>query len=427
MSAPADFSGWVKLANSDDTVSKGQLIFLVRRVTSSAERNDLCSKHYIFADPSAVAMSLHKTLSVPVDHAVPLIDDMRLFCDSTMRPSLRPNTLYASIAVVQATPFDGLRLLLNKENRSQLPLRELCTFGPGSPGAQLTGTVEEMGEAVTWFDGITLLSLITRNMVPAEEERPGGPRVAALSLALERAIIPLLDSLLTEVEMAHILPRLRIYPILVPLLPGYSPTRSKSHYTPPHVIVFYANYDAAFNTFSDKWLPFNLFRAQNSCAMARLIAQATKVDGNQRSGEEHEGRPKRPSKVSFAEKEADESQYQPRYPTLPHSQGYGHGQSHRPTLSESGMFTGFAFPPKSAEEESGLTRPVQNTPAPISAAEVARRSLGNELGSLRRSSRAARPKVFDAFEGDHLVAPGIAAWDPDWLLLLLRSHLTVET
>jgi hypothetical protein len=67
-------TGWVKLRdNSNDTVSKGQLIFLVRRVTSPDERTDLLARHFIWADGLAVAASLTKTLSVPAEHLIPLL------------------------------------------------------------------------------------------------------------------------------------------------------------------------------------------------------------------------------------------------------------------------------------------------------------------------------------------------------------------
>jgi hypothetical protein len=76
-------SGWVKLTNSNDTVSKGQLVFLVRRVNSAEEQSDLLARHHIFADPTAVATTIHKSLSVPLEHTLPLLKDITLWCDST--------------------------------------------------------------------------------------------------------------------------------------------------------------------------------------------------------------------------------------------------------------------------------------------------------------------------------------------------------
>jgi hypothetical protein len=189
-------SGWVKLSNSNDTVSKGQLVFLVRRVNSTEEQSDLLARHYIFADPTAVATTIHKSLSVPLEHTLPLLKDISLWCDSTAHTTLRPNTLYTGIAVVQATPFDGLRILLEQSNRAQLPMRELCSFNaaPGQIGGidELSGSVEEIAEALTWLEGMTLLSVISRNMT-VDADHIGGPIVGKLLTALERAIVPMLD------------------------------------------------------------------------------------------------------------------------------------------------------------------------------------------------------------------------------------------
>lgn len=315
--ADADDSGWVKLNRSNDTVSKGQLIFLVRRIAAMEEQSDLLTRNYIFADPTAVANTLHKTLSVPLEHTTPLLGDITLWADSTARPALKPNTLYAGVAVVQATPFDGLRILLEQSNRSQLPMRELCTFsdhstGDGGDDEDLYGTVEEMAEAITWLEGMNLLSVITRNMALSHattsaqrrfstssansssssfrnfsnthhsDSNPneiGGPRVTKLLAALELALIPMLDETLTLEDMQYLLPRLTLHPVLVPLTPGaHIPSGRGITYTPPYLIAFYANYDAAVNTFTDKWLPFSLFRAQNACVMRGSIAAAARLE-----------------------------------------------------------------------------------------------------------------------------------------------------
>ncbi|OCF45068.1 hypothetical protein I317_01119 [Kwoniella heveanensis CBS 569] len=340
-------TGWVKLHNSNDTVSKGQLIFLVRRVLSAVERADLESRHFIFADPQAVATTLHKTLSVPFEHTMPLLDDMRGFCDSTLQTRLQPGKLYAGVAVVQATPFDGLRILLEKDMRSQLPMREVCSLGlPSSDDDVLSGTVEEIGEAVALLEGMTILSIISRNMTAGTEQMLS-KRVVNLLSALERAIVPMLDEMLTAEDMEHILPRLTLHPMLIPLTPGGT-KRAVSSYIPPYAVIFYANYDAAVNTFTDKWLPFSLFRAQNACVMAPKITAAAKMDQlytaeTSESGSSYPPQ-RRPSKVQF---------------DFPHSHIHSREQTplaspqpqHADEVGTATMFGGFTFPPKSAEAE----------------------------------------------------------------------------
>jgi hypothetical protein len=433
-------TGWVRIQNGEDTVSKGQLIFLVRRVKSSQERSDLLSRHFIFADPLAVATSLHRTLSTPFEHVMPFLEDMRSFCDNTMRMQLRPNTLYAGVVIVQATPFDGLRILLNNHNRSQLPMREVCTFStlPGLPvnvAEGLAGTLEEIGEAVTWLDGMNLLSVISRNM-SAEATRVGGPRVGRLLTALERAVVPMLDELLSVEDMAYILPRLQLHPVLVPLTPAAPARKGTPGWAPPHIVVFYANYDFAVNTFDDKWLPFKLFRAQHECVMSakidaitRAAAETTPKDRNtprapspalspvtSQSGHADPAKynyGRRPSKVQFEVPPSSEPpmanySFPPREGAISASSMHGstngsaHGHGSQMSYSKSG---GCAVPSPTAN----------SFPAWSTSRGVPRRS------SLARSVHRDEPA-----EPAPLVRPGVAQWDSNWLLSLLRTRLRAD-
>ena len=435
-------------------------MFLVRRVSSSEERSDLLARHYIFADATAVAHTIHKSLSVPLEHTVPLLQDISHWCDSTTRPTLKSNTLYGGVAVVQATPFDGLRILLEKKNRSQLPIRELCTFAsaPGAgagagPGLEpLSGTVEEIGEALTWLEGMNLLSVITRNMIIGEEF-VGGPRVGQLLSILERAIVPMLDSMLTAEDMSHVLPRLTLHPMLVPLTPGGPSTKVKSStYTPPYLIVFYANYDAAVNTFTDQWLPFSLFRAQNASVMAGHIASAARHDRTSLALDPQlppSVDARRPSRVQF------------EFPTnSANASSVDIGSSTKPPISDAvpttGLFSGlstYSFPPRADQDHNAntnsttaaTTNPSLPTSLPLHMHPRLGRigSSGNTptRSSLAKVSRFDQPTAPSAsasasgsgsgsgygddyqFRGSE---NGIGEWDPEWLLVLLRSKLRAD-
>lgn len=422
-------TGWVRLHNGKDTVSKGQLIFLVRRVTSSQERSDLLSRHFIFADPTSVAQSLHKTLSTPFEHVMPFLEDMRSFCDNTMRMTLRPNTLYAGITIVQATPFDGLRILLNQKNRSQLPMSEICTFStlPGLPvnvAEGLAGTLDEIGEAVTWLEGMNLLSVITRNM-SAEATRVGGPRVGRLLAALERAVVPMLDALLTSDDMAYILPRLQLHPVLVPLTPSSPPRKGTPGWAPPHIIVFYANYDVAVNTtVSDKWMPFRLFRAQHDCVMS--------------------------SKISFLNRASEAALMRtPRAPSPALSPGLSCGSSgvvpdaarynyaRRPSkvqfeVPSSEAAANYSFPPREGSTNGHIypasiysaatSLPSPTTSFPPHPYNSRDRMLPRRSSLVRSTFRGESDPADPAVQ----VRPGVATWDPSWLINLLRTRLRSE-
>jgi len=433
-------TGWVRLTNGKDTVSKGQLIFLVRRVNSSQERSDLLSRHFIFADSTSVATSLHKTLSTPFEHVMPLLEDMRSFCDRTTRMTLRPNTLYAGVVVVQATPFDGLRILLDHQNRSQLPMREVCTFStlPGLPvnvADGLAGTLDEIGEAVTWLDGMNLLSVITRNM-STEATRVGGPRVGRLLAALERAIVPMLDELLSIDDMAYILPRLQLHPVLVPLTPATPPRKGMPGWAAPHIIVFYANYDITVNMFADKWVPFKLFRAQHECVMASKIGSLTRAT---------ETAPTRT----------------PRAPSPAHSPGFSisssvtpdpgrYNYARRPSKVQFEVpnseppIANYQFPPKERDSnrDSSTNGSTQGHVHPTSIYSTVNTisSIGSPstITSFPTWSSAHRPLPRRASlartgfrddvvpEAPLLARAGVVQWDPNWLVNLLRTRLRAE-
>lgn len=432
-------TGWVRLRNGKDTVSKGQLIFLVRRVTSEQERSDLLSRHFIFADTTSVATSLHKTLSTPYDHVMPLLEDMRGFCDSTMRMSLRPNTLYAGVVVVQATPFDGLRILLNQKSRSQLPMREVCTFStlPGLPvnvTDSLAGTLEEIGEAVTWLEGMDLLSVIVRNMAP-EAIRVGGPRVGRLLSALERAVVPMLDELLSHDDMAYILPRLTLHPVLVPLTPASPPRKGVPGWVPPHVIVFYANYDVAVNTFADKWLPFKLFRAQHDCVMASKISAITRAAesaANPQRTTPGASSPALSPGLSITSSAADPNRYNyARRPSKVQFEVPPAAPTAGPTVVEAASsFSNYTFPPRDPYAGAWAGASANASPTAVTGGQSFPPPLfsSRDRQPPRRSSLAKSTFRDEAAAPDAIVMtrPGVADYDANWLLTLLRTRLRAD-
>jgi hypothetical protein len=317
-------------------------------------------------------------------------------------------------------------------------MRELCWFNSAplqTTSDELSGTVEEIGEALTWLEGMNLLSVITRNMTIGDDFI-GGPLVGKLLSALERAIIPMLDSMLTAEDMSHILPRLTLHPMLVPLTPGSNAKARQSGFTPPYLIVFYANYDAAVNTFTDKWLPFSLFRAQNACVMAGNIASAAKYDNVLTP-------PTRALVPNTADRRPSKVQFEGINPS-----GNGSISTHAsimtaPPLPETqpttGLFTGLAtysFPPRSPTEIGGDT--ASSIPAHV-AARLGKPSLarGGSRDTIPRRSSLARTSRFDQPSGDdgekekekaaRQGEVGVGDWDPDWLLVLLRNKLRADT
>jgi hypothetical protein len=411
----------------------------------------------------------------------PVLQDVQRFCDSTTRVSLQPGTLYAGVAIVQATPFDGLRILLDETNRSQLPTKELCTFttsttsrlsdNTGSTtgmGDDLVGSVEDIGEALTWLEGMNLLSIIGRNVAisSSPSNAIGGPVVTALLRHIERAIVPMLDSMLSQDDMAHVIPRLALHPVLVPLTPhrprsNNSP--STTGYIPPYMIVLYANYDAAVNTFTDKWLPFNLFRAQNSCVMAPYVGGEMAMPRQTPQIGGYPGR--RPSKVQF--EFPSPGPYAPPLPSplglntlppVPASPQPGPTTDLESGTVPSPSWAGFSFPARSppgsttpgAEANSDLKNAASHLPKSVPSMPI--NMPQHRMKETRRSSLAksrdyaypsgSPPSVPNPLQGEMgimrdpldrkysqqttIVSAGVGEWDPDWLLILLRNKLRAD-
>jgi hypothetical protein len=309
-------------------------------------------------------------------------------------------------------------------------MRELCSFNaaPGQIGGidELSGSVEEIAEALTWLEGMTLLSVISRNMT-VDADHIGGPIVGRLLTALERAIVPMLDNMLTAEDMSHILPRLTLHPMLVPLTPGSNSKARLSGFTPPYLIVFYANYDVAVNTFTDKWLPFPLFRAQNACVMAGNIASASRYEKIITTPPRTITNDRRPSKVQFEIPHHDSVSSDMTIPPLPEA------------IPNTGLFSGlsnYSFPPKPPGEESASSIP-GHVAARLGKPPLTR-SGSSQSNVPRRSSMAKHPRFesqplldnYDNKEKDRGMqqgeVAGMAEWDPEWLLVLLRNKLRAD-
>ncbi|RXK41450.1 hypothetical protein M231_01356 [Tremella mesenterica] len=449
-------TGWVKLPDSTDTISKGQLVFLVRRITSSAERSDLVSRQFIFADANAVASALVKTLSVTLDDTLPLLEGIKTFAHSTMSVTVKPATLYTGVAIVQATPFDGLRIMLEEDNRSQLPMREIgqivsttssasTTSSSSSDNNLIISRPEEIGGLLRRLSGMSLLSLIARNIrtkYPQDSKssqlsQDSSSRLDKLLRLIERALIPMLDTLLSSDDMQHILPRLTLYPSLIPLTPGQS--SRLPGYTPPYLIIFYAHYDPAINTFIDKWLPFNLFRAQNACVIGPRIEALRKAELAAGVWDHGGETIRRPSKVQFEfpDSSSNSSNIEDRdgigqLVVKPHvSPIFGEYAFPSPIISDNGHPT-----LQSATEiigsrittklrDAGSTDPLSVDEKIGPFGDDAHDTRNQSLSVPRRSSMVPTNKIHPTrWEMEMEMGRGVDDWDQDWLLNLLRTRLS---
>jgi hypothetical protein len=260
-------------------------------VTTSHEKSQLLARNFLFAEPNAVATVMSKTLAVPVQNFLDIIDDQRDFCDEGMFRNHRPGRLYASACIVQPTTRDGIQLCVDRKRRHQLPSQELCTLSSSHSSTvtqstanqadQSLWTIEEMGEAVLALEGQTLFEmlapkneLLSLSDVPVDE-----PNVTRLRQMLVDSLIPMLDSMLSAQAMVQVLPRLVISPQIIPLNAPFISAQPATRFhasRPAEVngatsiawtIVFKAVLPVDAEPGGVDWEPWSLFRAQQECVL----------------------------------------------------------------------------------------------------------------------------------------------------------------
>lgn len=403
-------TGYVNLQNKEDTqsrqIGKGQLMFLVRRVNTSHERNQLLARNFLFAKPAAVAQIMSRVLAVSADVFAGMLEEQREFCDYGMTSSIKPGRLYAGVCVIQPTPYEGIQVICDRQQRHQLPMREVATLST-SPGAQagLVGTVEELGAAVADMEGSTLFDMIS------QKPRANGETLAErLKSALVESLIPMLDSMLSGKAMTRILPRLVVTPCLIPLTP---PTTSAPPSNPFRTssaeirsatnIAWAVLFKAVLAVDTDlgdvDWEPWALFRAQNECIMGD--GRPIKSIPSQPSAADPLDRVRRTSRVQWSASTTDIDD-RPPSPRTPD------GKSIRNvTSSPSPLY----LRSNSVSGPSGKTSLSVQIPRRASVPGV---YVEQDIVTPRRLHN----------EPVREAAPGVATWDSDWLVKMLREQLS---
>ncbi len=430
------YSGHVSISGtgSNMTVSKGQLVFLVRRLATAAEKTQLLARGFLFAEPLAVANVMAKALAVPASDLVDVMRDQRDFCDYGLSSGIKPGRLYTGVCIIQPTTFEGIQILVGRR-RHALPMREICALTNSPLGIRSAstdasaetslGTVEEIGEALTALQGQTLFDL----MAPSLEQEDGQDQkeedalVIRLRSALIHALIPMLDVTLTSKAMTKILPRLVITPYLIPMaapLPlGKTPNSGNVGVDSMHtawMIVFKAvlNVDGDYTALD--WENWNLFRAQSECVsregrsahlMARLMAANAAVPSEELL------QVRRPSKIQW------------NMGALP---GLGDLRSESPIYN--GVMSGLESSPKTSSASQLLGAGYRfGGDAKSSDAASELDAPGSPANSMKHSTHPRRSSLARGYNNQDTISlndpptVGVATWDPDWLARLLREDL----
>lgn len=434
-------------------MNNGQLIFLVRRVTTAHEKSQLLSRNHLFAEPSAVANVMSNVLAVPVEEFTDIMDDQQVFCDYGMASGVKIGRVYVAASIIQPTTFDGIQVCVEKHRRHQLPMRELTKVSP-VPSALRTqashstdrsdhgvsGSIEEIGEALSGLEGQTLFDMMaTKNMLFEEESLlPEDPSTGRLRMAIVDAMIPMLDRMCTSKEMAKLLPRLQVTPYLVPITPplpvafktGVNQTPEIQSAAQMAWIIYFQAVLSADGDFEDlDWEPWALFKAQSECVArdGREGLQAARNAILQSTGNPAIAAPRRPSKVQFSPFGAATMSHQPS--SMTDAPSILVNPENRDALQQ---FESFTFPASAGLDSSNPASrgPRQSSDLDPGLPRYKRTSIAN-LDASATSSRDSGPlgskEQFNASDtgGRSGRGPvnGVGLYHQDWLSRLVREDM----
>lgn len=399
----------------------------------------------MFHAPQAVAGVMSSALAVPPADMTTFLESVQTFSNVLTSPQIQRGRIYVSALVTQALPH-GLRVAVGRVDRNILPTRELGTIASaldpviGSVAGHasfpaIAQDVGHLGDLVSGLAGASLLSLVRLDLAGQAADDP----TTRFKTLLARTIFPLFDQTPPAVTRL-ILQHLVLAPVLVPLFP---PSHRASR-VPSYSIVFRAVLEPIVDV-ADlgpalSFESFKLFRAQNESFMAdfirrdglkihRDLANEPSADGHSPfGGLQHHAR--RLSKVHFTglspqlagqttptgSSEAGGSGFH-LHPDLFAasfgSGGAGMGQptacGRRPSIISQGPDSDPPSPPPS------LARPVLNR-LRSGSQQVAASPVAGSLASQRPS--VARTRSVETFSA----RPSVAAFDPQWMLGLLREE-----
>lgn len=447
-------SGHVRLSSGEGrrhTVTNGQLIFLVRRVTTTHEKSQLLARNFLFAETSAVANVMADVLAVPVEEFTDIMDDQQTFCDYGMTSAAKVGRVYVAASIIQPSTSDGIHICVERHRRHQLPMRELCKVYPVSSAIRsylsnssnttesgISGSIEELGEALAGLEGQTLFEMIApKNMLLEEESLiPEDPSTARLRVSIVNAMIPMLDMICTSKEMARMLPRLQITPYLVPITPPMPVAIKAGVAQIPEIqsaaqmawMIYFQAVLSADDDYPDlDWEPWTLFKAQSECVArdGRESLQAVRNALLQSHAQSINTPARRPSKVQFSAFTA---------PSTHQASSIIEGPSilvnpdNRDALQQ---FESFAFPP-SAPVSHGTDSAVHNSTDVGPEPSIPRRSGQPALDPFTQVSRGRMshggPDDLGIMEmnvesSSKSALHGVGFYHQDWLSRLVREDM----
>lgn len=222
------------------------------------------------------------------------VSGLQEYSRAAFEPAVVSGSVYVGLLIVQALPFEGLKIIVDARLRHSLPLRRLGTIddegrvlinneGASSdevrePERPLAQSIEELGTKIaSELGGKTLLTLMREASPPASSKDDGEPTSTSISLlhqAIVDTVVPLMDHVPRE-SMNLVLRSLALVPSLITLPASSTVATSR----PCYLIVLKAVLSSSdeFTALGPAWSlePFRLFRAVNENLAQEAASRAT--------------------------------------------------------------------------------------------------------------------------------------------------------
>ncbi|GAA5874518.1 hypothetical protein JCM16303_002891 [Sporobolomyces ruberrimus] len=272
-----------KTSNDKFTVTQGQMLVLARRLKSTAERDSLLARGFVFAEPGAVARLTSNALACPHDRVFDYFRDVYRFTRFGVVKKVERGRLYGGLLLLQALPGEGLQVVVDEKMHHSLPMTELAVLVDASvdrsrllatnlPATTLDGLVDGLRA----MGGRSLEELSMSNTQTHLNHASD-----QLQFLVANLLRPYFSRVFTENTISTLASRLVLAPTLIPLSSRSGPPYSLDGLVKDsYLLCFKAVVPSALSVPGRPlhWLPFQLYRIQSE-SVAQIPGHPTARPG----------------------------------------------------------------------------------------------------------------------------------------------------
>lgn len=203
------------------TLDGGQMM-IITHIDNDGRLNRVFESHgYTFHDVDRVAKVLARDLGLQPERSTDILADVRQYAASGVSISREPATVYVAFFLARSMADESIQLMVDSLERHCVPkmpcFKLIAHPRPASAGISLDEvTLDSLGRCMATFAGKSLVDLM------ADMQRLNLKDVADFELIRVRdrivsTMIPLLTESAPSHIMEHLLPRLRMHPLILPL------------------------------------------------------------------------------------------------------------------------------------------------------------------------------------------------------------------